>query len=130
MEIFTISAVGIITAFCVLILKDAKSESAILVGIAGGAIILLMLIGYLTDIFAVIGSIATRANIPSGIFVLLVRVVGVGYIAEFSAGIIEDAGSKSLASKVALGGRVLIVILSLPIILSLFDIVSELLGGV
>jgi len=130
MEIFQIAVVGIITAFCVLILKDAKSEVGLLVGIVGGIIILLMLIGYLTNIFVVIRDLAERASIPSNILSLVIRIVGVGYIAEFSAGIIEEAGAKSLADKVVLGGRVMIVVLSLPIILSLFNVISDMLLSV
>ncbi|MCL2555798.1 MAG: stage III sporulation protein AD [Firmicutes bacterium] len=130
MEIFQIASVGIITAFCVLILKDTKSEISMLVGIAGGIIILLMLIGYLTNIFVVIRDLAERASIPSNILTLIIRIVGVGYIAEFSAGIIEETGSKSLADKITLGGRIMIVVLSLPIILSLFNVISDLLSNV
>jgi len=129
MEIFQISAVGLITAFCVLILKETKSEAGLLVGVAGGCIILLMLIGYLTDIFGVITDLAERASIPSSLLTLIIRIVGIGYIAEFSASIIEESGSKPIAEKVILGGRILIVILSLPIVVSLFNIISELLGS-
>jgi len=130
MEIFQIAAVGIITAFCVLILKDTKSEIGVLIGIIGGIIILLMLIGHLTDIFVIIRDLADRASIPGNILSLVIRIVGVGYVAEFSAGIIEEAGSKSLADKVTLGGRIMIVVLSLPIILSLFNVISDLLSSV
>jgi len=130
MEIFKICAVGIITAFCILILKEAKPEAGVLVGIAGGIIILLMLVGYFTEIFSVIRTIAERAHIPTNILTLIIKIVGVGYIAELSAGIIEEAGSKALAEKVILGGRIIIAVLSLPIIMSLFNIIGELLTSV
>ena len=44
MEILKICAVGIVTAFCVLILKENKSDMSLIVAIAGGCIILLMLV--------------------------------------------------------------------------------------
>jgi stage III sporulation protein AD len=127
MEIVKICAVGIITAFSVLILRDSKSEAAVLVGVAGGCIVLLMVLDYVADIFAVIKDISEKAGIPSQIWTLILKIVGVGYIAEFSAGIIEEAGGKALADKVILAGKVLIAVLSLPMIVSLFELIGGML---
>jgi len=128
MDIIKICAVGIITAFAALILKDTKSEAAILVGVCGGCIVLLMILDYVADIFAVIRDISGRAGIPSKIWTLILKIVGVGYIAEFSAGIVEEAGGKPLSDKIILAGKVLITVLSLPIIVSLFELISGMLG--
>ena len=51
MEIFRIAAIGIITALCVLVLRENRSDIATLIGITGGVIILLSLIDYFTQIF-------------------------------------------------------------------------------
>ncbi len=128
MEIVKISAIGIITAFCVLILKDNKSEVAVLVGIAGGCIILLSVIDYFVNIVAFIENIADKSGIPQSLMLIVFKVVGVGYLTDFSAGIVEDAGQKSLSEKIVLAGKILIMIISLPVITLLFDTVSELLG--
>ena len=50
----------------------------------------------------------------------VLKIVGIGYITEFSAGLLSDFGSASVADKVILGGKITIVALSLPIMENLF----------
>ncbi len=52
MDIIKIAAVGIITAVCAMLLRDTKSELAVLVTVAGGCIILLMVLDSFLGIFA------------------------------------------------------------------------------
>ncbi len=127
MEIFRIAAIGIITALCVLVLRENRSDIATLIGIAGGVIILLSLIDYFTQIFDFLKQLIDKAGIDGGVIKALVKIVGIGYVAEFSAGIVEESGSKALAEKIALGGKVIIFIMSIPIIKLLFEIVSSML---
>ncbi len=127
MEIFRIAAIGIITALCVLVLRENRSDIATLIGITGGVIILLSLIDYFTQIFDFLKQLIDKAGIDGGVIKALVKIVGIGYVAEFSAGIVEESGSKALAEKIALGGKVIIFIMSIPIIKLLFEIVSSML---
>ena len=127
MEILKICAVGIVTAFCVLILKENKSDMALIVAIAGGCIILLMLVEYISGIFTTLKGLMEKAGIDGGIFKMLVKIIGIGYIVDFSAGIIEDSGSKSLSEKVVLGGKIIIMAMSLPILMKLFELIQSIL---
>ncbi len=126
MDILKIAAVGIITAFCSLTLRENKSELGVVVGIAGGCIIVLMLLDYFADIFALISTMIQRAGIQSSILKSVIKIIGIGYITEFSAGIVEDTGNKSLAEKIVMAGKVIILVVSLPIIKALFDLIAEL----
>ncbi len=127
MEIVKIASIGIITAFCVLMLKEHKSDVALLAGIAGGCLILLSLVDYFANIFTVISSIVDKSGIPSKLFTIILKIIGIGYIADFSAGIVEDAGLRSLSEKIILAGKLIIMVIALPIITLLFDTVSGLL---
>ncbi|MCH5164149.1 MAG: hypothetical protein J1F36_03955 [Clostridiales bacterium] len=127
MDIIKIAAVGIITAFCSLTLKESKSGLSMVVGIAGGCIIILMLLDYFADIFAAISSMIDKAGIQSNILKSVIKIIGIGYITEFSAGIVEDTGNKSVAEKIVMAGKVIILVVSLPILTALFDLVAELL---
>ncbi|MDR2201798.1 MAG: stage III sporulation AC/AD family protein [Clostridiales bacterium] len=127
MEIIRICAIGIITAFCALLLRESKSELSLVIAVAGGCMILLSVIDYFVDIFAVIKNIADKSGIPPQLFAIIAKIVGVGYAADFSAGIVEDAGQKALAEKIILGGKLIIMIIALPIVTLLFDTVSGLL---
>ncbi|MCL2234787.1 MAG: stage III sporulation protein AD [Firmicutes bacterium] len=128
MDIIQIAGIGIITAFSVILLRENKSEVALLIGIAGGLLIVLSVVDYFADIFGVIRAISDRAGIPNQLFSTIVRIIVIGYIADFSAGIVEDAGLKSVSEKVILGGKLLIMALALPIVVMLFDTVAELIS--
>lgn len=127
MDIFKISAVGIITALCVMILKDTRNDIAILIGITGSCIMLLSIIDYISDIFSVFSAMIQKTGINPTIFKTVGKIVGIGYITDFSAGIIEDTGAKGLSDKVILSGKILIMVLALPIITSLFDMIAGIL---
>lgn len=127
MDILKISAMGMITAFCVVILRENKSETAMLVGLAGGCIILLSLIDYFADIFSVIQAIAVKSGIPDSIIKAVAKIIGIGYIADFSAGIIEDTGQKALSEKIILAGKLIIMVIALPMVVLLFDTVAGIL---
>lgn len=128
MDIVKISAMGIITAFCVVMLREQKSEIAMLVGIAGGCLILLSLIDYFTQIFTTLSAIASKTGIPSSVYKSVMKIISIGYIADFSAGIVEDTGQKALAEKIILGGKLIIMVLALPIITLLFDTIAGVLS--
>ena len=128
MDIFKIAAIALVTAFCYLILRDAKSELAFIVALAGGIVVLLSVIDYFSDVFSVISSIAQRAGLATSVITLLFKVIAVGYITEFSASIIDDIGLSSLSDKVTLGGKLIIVAMSLPVVVKLFDFIAEILA--
>lgn len=126
MDIVKIVAVGIVTAVCAMLLRETKSELALLVTVAGGCIVLLMVLDAFLDVFRTLQTLMERAGIGNRIFSLLVKIIGIGYITDFSAGLVEDTGAKALADKIVLAGKVIIMVLSLPILVQLFDIIAEL----
>lgn len=128
MDIFRIAAIALVTAFCSIILRDIKSELSMLVAFAGGIIVLLSVVDYFFGIFSVITDIAKRAGIASSIITLLFKVIAIGYIAEFSSSLIEDVGLSSLADKVTLAGKLMIVSVSLPIVVDLFKFIAGMLS--
>ncbi len=128
MEIFRIAAIALVTAFCVILLRNVKSELAAAVGLAGGIIVVLSVIDYFSDIFSAVYAIAKRAGLATSVVTLLFKVIAVGYISEFSASLIEDAGMSSLADKVLLGGKLIIVARSIPVIVQLFEYIAKMLS--
>ena len=127
MIIIQIASIAIITAICVAILKDAKSQGAYLVGIAGGLIILILVMDLALGIFDTITSIVTRSGLDGNVARAIIQIVGIGYITEFSAGICEDCGNKGLADKLILGGKIVIMVIAMPIVITLFDTIAGLL---
>lgn len=128
MDIFKIIGVGFITAISALIVKQIKPEVSIVIGMAGGVVMLIMLIDAFSSIVSSFGSMITKSGLTSGIFSTVLKIIGVGYITEFSANLCADAGSSSIADKILLGGKIIIMLIAIPIVNSIIEIISGLLS--
>ncbi len=116
MEIVKIILIGIVTCVASVLLKQFKPELAILVSIAGGMVILIMVVNFLSSIVSNFTQIATKTSINMQLFSSVIKIVGIGYITEFGANICHDTGNSSIADKILLGGKVIILCFALPII--------------
>lgn len=127
MEVFRIIGVGLVTALTVLIVKQIKPDIAVVLGMAGGIIMILMLVDSLTNIVTSFSAILKKSGLTTGIFSTVLKIIGVGYITEFSANLCADSGSSSIADKVLLAGKIIILVISMPIISNIIEIISGLL---
>ncbi len=127
MEILKIIAIGIITTIAVLIVKQTKPEIAVLLGLAGSILIFFELVDMLNNVFVVFNNIVEQTGVSNELFGILLKIIGVGYLTEFSASLCADSGNSSIADKIMLGGKVVILVLALPIFTSILNIILGLL---
>ncbi|MBQ7224616.1 MAG: stage III sporulation protein AD [Clostridia bacterium] len=127
MEIFKIACVGIITAVCVVNLREIRGDIALIVGLVGGIIILLCVLDSFTEVFAFFNEMISATGLDGSVVKSLLKIIGIGYVAEFSASVCEESGAKGVGEKIILGGKVIILLLSIPIIKLLLEIVTSLL---
>ena len=122
-EVIKIIGIGMITAITAILLRQNKPELSFAVTVTGIIVMLMFLMDMLENTVSVFKMIAQMTGIENGLIKLLLKIVGVGYITEFGAGILQDFGSISVADKVILGGKIAIVILSLPVMESLLTLI-------
>lgn len=123
--IFKIIGVGICTIVVSIVLKQYKPELSVLVNICGGLVIFMFAIDGVSTLVSEFYSIE---NLTSQIEIVkpIMKVLGVGYITEFTANLAEDSGNKSVASKIVLGGKIAICTLALPILKQLINAIISL----
>ncbi len=124
MDMVKIVGVGLVTAIASSLLKSTKPELSFAVTVTGVIVILLFIVDALQGTLTVFSTIANVTGVENGILKILLKIVGVGYVSEFGAGILNDFGSNAVADKVVLGGKITIVALSLPILQSLLRLVG------
>ncbi|MBQ7602675.1 MAG: stage III sporulation protein AD [Clostridia bacterium] len=93
---------------------------------AGGIVLSLCIIDMLEDVFGVFTKILEVTKIDASLFVILLKIVGIGYLTEFGSSICTDSGNSSIAIKIELAGKLSIFLLSVPIISKLIDLLVEL----
>lgn len=123
-----IIGVAFVTAITALLLKQSKPELSLSITVAGVIVILLFLADALKDTVGIIGVLAQASGVENGLIKILLKIVGVGYVAEFSAGVLTDFGAQAVADKVVLGSKIVIVVIALPIFQNLLSLVSGFLG--
>ena len=127
-DIIKIIGAAFLTAITTIVLKTTKPELSFAVLIAGTVIILLFLVDLLQGAFTAFSSIVAITGMENGLIRILLKIVGIGYLTEFSAGILNDFGAASVADKVVLAGKLVILVASLPIIESLLTLFRQFLS--
>lgn len=128
MEVIKIVAIGIIICLCASMLKSVSPQFSLVVIIAGSVVLILYILNYFTQIFALFNNIVVKAGISTSLFGTLIKIMGVGYIVEFGASVCTDSGYSSIGDKIVLGGKIIIFTMALPLISDMFNLLLELLG--
>ena len=123
MEVLKIVGLGITICILLVVVKQVKPELSVAILIAGSCVMMIVILKYFTNLFSIFDVIIEKTGIDSELFSCILKIIGIGYLIEFSAGICLDTGNSSIADKVVLGGKILIFIVAMPIITNLLDIV-------
>ena len=127
MQIFQLVGLAIITAVAALLLKGTKPELAFAVTIAGGIILLLFAFEIFKGSLTIFQKITDITGIESSIVKILLKMVGIGYLVEFSAGILNDFGQSNLGDKLVFCGKIIVLVLAVPILESVLNLIVKLL---
>ncbi len=127
MEIVQVVGIGLIATVLSLIIKEQKPLFAFLLAAVTGVLIFLFLIGKIAEIIDVLKSLAEKSHVNMIFLKTILKVIGIAYITEFGAQIVRDAGQDSIASKIELAGKVLIMVMAVPIITVIIETVMKLL---
>ena len=126
-ELLKILAVGLVTVFAHILVKQTKPEIAILITIVGSVIIITMAVNILNSVITSFYQIFQSTGVEATLLTPLLKIVAIGYIAEFGANICADAGVSSVADKILFAAKLIILVISMPIITTVIDMVVTLL---
>ncbi|HZK85408.1 MAG TPA: stage III sporulation protein AD [Desulfosporosinus sp.] len=121
MEIWQIVGLALIVTVISIVLKQIRPEIALQLSILAGASIFILVMSKIKVIVDLLQSLADQANISSYYLLIVLKIVGVAYLAEFGAQICRDAGEGALASKIELAAKVSVIGLSIPIIVAITE---------
>ncbi len=121
MEIIKIAAFAFLSLFIIMIFKDQRNDLAVQISIVAGAMIFIFMLTKITVILEFIQKLAVDANIDAVYLTTVFKILGIAYLATFSSEICRDAGENSLASKVEFSGKILILVLAIPILMAVLQ---------
>lgn len=126
MDFWKISIVAILSVVGILLVRQLNKELALPLTIGVSVVILSMLCDSLFDLVYAFYNFSQEANVDSEAISCVIKVVGIGYLAEFTNNICVDSNCKSIGDKVLLASKIAIIFCALPIVEKLFGIIKDL----
>ncbi len=126
MQLFQLIGIAFVTAVTAILLKSTRPELSFAITVAGCIILLLFVLDIVKDSFSLFGELADSTGIDAALIKTLLKMVGIGYLVEFSAGILNDFGQNSLADKLIFAGKIIVLVLAVPILESVFNLITSL----
>lgn len=127
MDIIKIIGIGLISLIIIIIVRQYKPEFTLYISLLAGALILLFIMDKIGGIIDLLTSLSNKTAINNEFLVLLIKITGIAFLTEFAVSICKDTGESAIANKVDMGGKVIIVSMSIPIISSLLETIVEIL---
>lgn len=122
-----IIGVGLIALVISMVLKQYKPDMSIYISLIAGCIIMFMVIDKLGNIVQLLKTVASKIEINNGFLDILLKITGIAILSEIAISLCKDAGESSLANKIEIGTKVIIISFSIPIISSLLELVIKIL---
>jgi len=127
MDIVKIIGIGLISLIIIIIIKQYRPEFSIYISLTAGILILILIMDKMTSIIDLLSNLSNKTAINNEFLVLLLKITGIAFLTEFAVSICKDSGESAIASKVDMGGKIIIVSMSIPIISSLLETVVQIL---
>lgn len=126
MDVFKLVAFAIVAVVLVLVVKEQRSDIAILLSVVAGAGLLIFAIFKLSSVFDMLQDLVKNSGISSEFLGIVLKVTAIAYIIEFGKNVCMDAGQSAIANKLEIAGKVIVLTLSIPLIGSLMSLITQL----
>lgn len=127
MEIVKIVSLALVATVLTVLLKEDKPEIAVQMVVVVGIIISLFMIDKIVLVINILKELSQKADIDKLHVAVILKIIGISYIAEFGSQICIDAGSSSTASKIEFAAKIIIIVLALPILISVVNLIITIL---
>lgn len=127
MNFFAILGFALIVTVLLIIIRKEKPEMAVVLGIGAAAAIFAVLLKNISQIITVFESLALKSQFNLDYLKLMIKILGLAYLAGFGAQICKDAGEGSMAAKIELAGKIAILSLGIPVMVGLLNTILKIL---
>lgn len=126
MEVVKIVGISIFSVSMIIVLKNQRPEMALMLSIATGIMIMIFSIYKMSSVVNVLNDLVQKSGINKEFLIIIIKVIGIAYIVEFGKNICIDAGQSSIATKLEMAGKVIIVVLTIPLVSALVNLLTGL----
>lgn len=128
LDMLQIGIMGVAGALLAVQFKSGKSEYGIYISVVLSLIIFFNILGRLALIIDAMKGIGRYIRMDQAYIGTLIRMIGITYVADFAAGICKDAGYQTIASQIEIFGKLAVMVLGMPILLTLLNTIKDFLS--
>ena len=126
MNILQISGLALTAVALAVLLRQYRAEYAMALGLMVSVVVLLALMPVLKETMSLLMNIASNSGASQSVGVI-VKSLGIAFVAGIAADVCRDAGESAMASKVELAGKVAILSLAMPMATQLMGLFERIL---
>lgn len=115
MEMYKIALIGLMAVILIMTLKEQTPVYSVVLSVTAGILLLMNIIPKTSAVIKEINDLILYTKIPNEYIKILIKIIGISYIAMFSGELCRDFGQSNIAEKINLAGKMLIMFYSLPI---------------
>lgn len=127
MEILKIIMVALAGVTAASLVQSVRAEVSVYIALATGVILLIMILGSLTNLFEYFEAIYSKVEYGREYFPVIIKVLVIAYLSDFTAQLCKDAGQAAIGTKVEMAGKVMIFLISVPVLASVTGLIDRLL---
>ena len=128
MSVMQIGLLGIAGVLMAVQFKSGKSEYGIYISIGLSLLVFFSIVSKLKVILDVVRQIGETIHLNTAYVGMLMKMLGIAYVAEFSSGICKDAGYQTIASQIEIFSKQALLVMGMPVILALLEMIGEFLS--
>lgn len=128
MDVLKIGLLGVTGVMLALQFKSSKPEFGLYMGFAISLLLFSFVISGLSSVFKNIKEMEQYISRDNGYLRILLKVIGITYICEFSSGICKDAGYSSVAGQIEIFGKLSVLAAGMPVLLAIMESIREIAG--
>lgn len=125
MNSIQIALFGVVGTLLALQFKSGKSEYGIYVSLAVSLFLFLCMLSRLEIFVRTVKKIADYIKLDAGQMIILLKMAGVTYVAEFASGICKDAGYQNIAVQIEIFTKLTILAIGMPVLLALLELIGD-----
>lgn len=108
-------------------LKSIGSPIWIYLSLALSLFVVFYITDRLTFVLEFLDNVMGQIGLESGYFEILIKIIGISYLCEFTSNICRESGFIAVASQIEIGGKLTMMVMSMPILMAIVETITSVL---
>lgn len=128
MDVITVVGIGVVGCVLAILLKQYKPEYGVIISLGCGVLLLGLIAFGAAPVVNTVQELLAKVNLPLSYGETLVKSLGICFVTQLATDTCKDAGESAIASKVELGGKLAVLLVTLPLFEQILRLAMEMMS--